>query len=658
MEDQQQAALPPEQADAEPVYEPQPYAFEPSQMSFAVEAVDLAVSGSADSWAAAAAVANAPAPDELGDVTMLRRELCRALTYSLHLGLGDEEPGCGLNADGNGLLPAVKDLPEPVIQLWRAVADSVTEPAANARLHDLLWCRRDRGAGLHAACAARAYLQLANTGTVDMDAMEFLLRAWTLARQISDADVDHQARARLGQIVDDMITQYPGARPGILLPALAALSVGPVRAKKSPPKPDPIDVGDLLGRAAAACRRGSDATAIARYRRSRSHAPSLLQTIARDEVAAYFRDADDAPHPAVRMARLSAAARIAHERGLRDLERDAATQMQNIDPASLGMHTFTASSTVPAHRIEPLLHGFTRPARWQQAMDAFLDSDCPTGDVTQLRAEASANRSPLSRILRPVRFAGGLPRAVADTDQDLEKQEMSFYARVVAENHGRLLATGLNRLADRYGIPSEDDIVDYLLTRGARDPALARSLAKALRHFWNRDIESAIHLATPKVETAARALLIELDEGIYRAESAKTPGGFPGLYALLANLETVALDESWAFFFNWLLAGPWGANLRNDVSHGLPAPMTPAYAALILRAVSVLAIVAGPMTTIRQDASQRRDRDELIALLTSLTSDTDPTGRRLNRLAGFTERLAWRLRLAQARRIQRRKTTT
>ncbi|WP_308193230.1 DUF7380 domain-containing protein [Micromonospora trifolii] len=60
-------------------------------------------------------------------------------------------------------MPAVKDLPEPVIQLWRAVADSVTEPAANGRFHELLWCRRDRGAGLHAACAARAYLQLADS---------------------------------------------------------------------------------------------------------------------------------------------------------------------------------------------------------------------------------------------------------------------------------------------------------------------------------------------------------------------------------------------------------------------------------------------------------------------------------------------------------------
>lgn len=40
--------------------------------------------------------------------------------------------------------------------------------------------------------------------------------------------------------------------------------------------------------------------------------------------------------------------------------------------------------------------------------------------------------------------------------------------------------------------------------------------------------------------------------------------------------------------------------------------------------VSVLAIVGGPVTSIRQDTSPRRDRDELIVLLASLALDTGP----------------------------------
>jgi hypothetical protein len=640
-----------DQVPAEPV----PYTFLPAHVSFAIGVVDRALAGDARAWTAAVAIAEVKAADESDDVAALRRELCRAVTYSLRLAQGDEEPGCELKVDGKGLLPAVRDLPEPVIQLWRAVAGKAREPAAVAQFNDLLWCRRVPGAGRHADCAARAYLQLASTGDIDIRRIEFLLRSWTLARQINNVQLVEQTRVVLAEIADNVINNDPGERPGILLPALAALARGPLRSKNAPPVSDPINVDDLLSRAAAVCQHGRTATAIARYRRTRTQDPATLQSIARDEVDAHFRDADTAPSPMVRMARLTTASQIARDRGLVDLERRAAAGMQNID---MPWQTIAVSTEVPAYRIEPFLNLFTRPADWQEAMDEFLESRCPTGDISVLRELAADTRDDnfLGRILRPVRYAGGLPRASAATDADVEKQELAFFAEVHAENRGRLLAAGMYRLADRYGIPSEDGLVDYLLTRGARDPALARSLAKAFRLFWHRDIESCVHLATPKFEAAARALLIELDEGIYRAEAANSPGGYPGLYSLLAKLEDIALDESWAYFFTWLLAGPWGANLRNDIAHGLPTPLTPAYAVLILRAVTVLAVVVGPAPIAQIRSGDRRDRDEITALL------RNPTGRAarergawLCRVAATAERLAWRLRVTHLRQILRRR---
>jgi hypothetical protein len=115
---------------------------------------------------------------------------------------------------------------------------------------------------------------VAGNGTVDIDTMEFLLRAWTLARRISDGDLDRQARAWLAQIADDMITQHPGAGPGSCFPPWRDWRGKPVRAKKSPPTPDPIDVDDLLVRAAAACRRDS-------YRPLPSFAATRPRTAAR-----------------------------------------------------------------------------------------------------------------------------------------------------------------------------------------------------------------------------------------------------------------------------------------------------------------------------------------------------------------------------------------
>jgi hypothetical protein len=117
--------------------------------------------------------------------------------------------------------------------LWRAVAEGVNEPAAVARFADLLWCRRDGPAGMQASRAARSYLQLAGTGDIDIDGMEFLLGAWTLGRRIGDADVVQQARARLAKIAEDVITHHPGDRPGILLPALEILTRGAARGRKA-----------------------------------------------------------------------------------------------------------------------------------------------------------------------------------------------------------------------------------------------------------------------------------------------------------------------------------------------------------------------------------------------------------------------------------------
>jgi hypothetical protein len=132
-----------------------------------------------------------------------------------------------------------------------------------------------------------------------------------------------------------------------------------------------------------------------------------------------------------------------------------------------------------------------------------------------------------------------------------------------------------------------------------------------------------------------------------------SPGGYSTLYTLLEQLkETV--DEDWAFFFDWLLGDPWGANLRNDVSHGLPAPINATYAALLLRAVCLLAVVAGPITSVRPDATQRRDRAQLLAALTDLTVDAGPAGNRIGTAITVIEGFVWRLRLRRLRHLRRR----
>lgn len=158
---------------------------------------------------------------------------------------------------------------------------------------------------------------------------------------------------------------------------------------------------------------------------------------------------------------------------------------------------------------------------------------------------------------------------------------------------------------------------------GHVDPDLAAALARSIRHYWAGDYEAVTYIVIPKIETAARALLRELDEGIYRLEAQNATGGYPGLWVLLDELKKLDLDPSWAYFLEWLLIEPTGTNLRNHVAHGFITDVGSTYAALTIRAASLVITLVTPPPVDQADvdrdtavtASEKRDRPTLVALL-------------------------------------------
>jgi hypothetical protein len=549
------------------------------------------------------------------------------------------------------------------VELWRAVAATATESAAVARFEDLLFCRRDGNGLVRATRAAEAYLKAADRGDLDMDAVEAIIRAWTLARSVRQEALEARIRTKLAEIAAEILEDLPGERPGVVLPMLGALAQGPVSASQSG-RPDPIDVDQLLAHAAQAFSRGYLASEVAGYRRLRTRDQVALEAIAREEVAAYLREANASATPAVRMFHLEAAAKVARARGMPDLVRDATSEMQQIKPSELGLQRVTASVSLPRFVPESWLRQFTRSPDWRDAMRWFLADPPPSGDVERLREFERETRSGLRRLL-PATMLGsdGLPRATANTEADRAAHEMSFTAKVNAEYSGRMMAEGLRRMADHYGIPTEEDLVGLFTQMGGRDVRLARSLAKGFRHFWHGDFESCVHVVAPKFEAAARNLLRELDEGVYRVQAGKDPGGYPGLHVLLDELEKLALDEAWAYFFRWLLLGPYGANVRNEVAHGFVFDISATYAALTLRAISVLVTVAGPpvpnsLLPDADDADREdvatRDRATILGLLGSPLVSAGWIDRPSVWVARQLDRAWWWVQLARARSRLRR----
>jgi hypothetical protein len=179
---------------------------------------------------------------------------------------------------------------------------------------------------------------------------------------------------------------------------------------------------------------------------------------------------------------------------------------------------------------------------------------------------------------------------------------------------------------ERYGILEEASLAAFLSENGQSDSVLATSLARAFLHFWRGDYEACAHVAIPKIEAAARALLRELDEGIYKLQVGQDQGQYPMLYPLLKELEKLAMDESWIYFLRWLLLAPPGMNVRNDLAHGFIGDISPVYGALILRAAALLITVTAPqppsaarVAVADQPADlaplPHRDRDDILGLL-------------------------------------------
>ena len=635
---------------------PEPYSFDASHVPDAVALLDATCIDLDHGYATANRLIALAGAAGLAD-TPLMWELVRAIGHDLQLEVGGR-PGCSLGRDIDEELlrwpRSIPAAPQDALLLWEATAGLLTAPAATARMEDLLFERRVGNGQYRVRRAAAAYLAAIDAAaSFQHGEVNALLRAWTLARSVREVDVDAEVRRRMALKAAELMRAAPGTLPGVVLPLLSALARGPVVA------PDPHDVDGLLETAAAVYRKGYLAEQIAADRRSRAGGdPTALERIARDEVGGFFAEAEDSPNAAVRMIHLNAAARVATNRGLTDLAREAAAQMQRIQPSELGMQRIRVESSIPTYVPESYIACFTQGSSWRDGLGFFFSTDVPTGGVEELRRIGSSSQGSLASLFPTTLFgAGGLPRVTA---ADEEANGMCQVASLNAQFYGQMFAIGLEHIVERYGVPPFDELVEVIVGHGCRDPQLACGLARGFQHYFNGDFESCAAVAIPKLEAAARSLLRELDEGIYRVQVGNDPGGYVGLYVLLDELETLALDESWAYYLRWLLLGPYGANLRNDIAHGFVFDPGPLYAALLLRAVSLLVMVADTLPTddylpvVGTDRIQSRSREIVLdALADPVASDAPARG--LAAAADMLERTVWWLRARAVDRTLRRR---
>lgn len=517
------------------------------------------------------------------------------------LQLDPADASCKLQAERKHSLEAIRDASDATVDLWSAMAAIVATPGAIARLEDLLFIRKIGNGGVRARRAIRGYLDAVGNQENSRSVTTHVLRAWTLARAIKAVELENVVLDEIERRVDDLMSSELPRQPTSLLPLVRAMIRKPGDLARTQTLRAHAEA--VLNQLGAGDTRPHLATQVADLRRQLINAsyagnsPSLsheLQLIARDELAAYLRAVDeDTSLPAVALHRLEAAGRLAHRHGLAAEEREIVSRMQQIGRSDIGLQSVTTSRAIPPWIPESYLDDYTRGDDWRTGLYAFMTSPPPSGDIASLRSFAQQSRGGLSQLFS-TKLLGpdNMPRATLGSQEKNDRHQMALMSRITAETHGQLLAIGLRRLHEHHGDISEDDLADFFLEWGARDPIAVHSLSKAFRYFWIGDTEAAAAIALPRIEAAARELLLELDAGIYRLETARDPGQYPGLRFLLDALDALCLDESWSWYLRWLLLGPIGANLRNDIAHGIITDPGPVNAALILRGASILVTAA------------------------------------------------------------------
>jgi len=625
------------------------YRFDPSAVTAASALWDEAHSGARYEWHAVEALAELAPPRGWSRETPLVRELIFTAAYRLDPAGPGENAGAVLGPqrdppDGPCYPPAFRDRTADSLALLDAVASRAREPAAAARVNDVLFEARHGNGRRRAESAASAYRALAASAATGPDpddardlAARSLLRAWTLTRTVGAWPTHDEITDELLDVLEDGLAEVPGL-VGVLVPLLAA-AVAPLR-RKQPLRPDAEAV---RARADAALDRALDAYAhrgdLAReltdLLRGRTDDPVALANIDRREVQIHLDDA--ASHEGGRrQAALVEAIAVARDRGLDEMRDDATRQLQAMRPPDLAMQTIRSTVSLPLDVIERYKSGFTRGTSWRPGLTFFLSTSPPTGSRRALEESTDQGlaRPSLRRLLTTVHLnPQALPTATSrpGTDEALAR-ELARTASHVAGLQGLILADGLARTAAMHGVPTEDAVAAHLLALGAADQRLARSYARALRLFWRHEYEACVHLVVPKIEAAARLVLRECDVATFRTQVGASLGGYAGLQPLLAALRDSDMDEDWHFFLTWLLLTP-GENVRNDVAHGLLAEPTASYAALALRAAGLVILMAPSSAALGWD-DERDGRVAADSDVPDTRSTTDVRQRLLKPLPG------------------------
>lgn len=478
--------------------------------------------------------------------------------------------------------PNVKDVKQELVNVWDNLLSFALPHFLRARLNHLMFERGGKCRFEHGMAAIESYVNSAETWERGFDSADDMERALRLARALRQDTWVTTVCARLAEFTRNVIAQDSWA-PGLALHYL--------RPALEEPTSDRNDLNNLL--LELQDRYKSDnhiVDEVLRIRASRTSDSAERLNLYRERVSLWLTAAETGDG-VLKSTNRKTALQIAEESADPALRERAAAELQKTRREDLQLMRMTSSTHVEREQVERIFAPIRDAKTWQEALTEFSFFGPISGDSDKNREHVreSARLAPLQAILPVEKLGGdGLPRFKAVTDEERALVQLADWESHQISSMSPWLADALKVVAERHGLPSEDELTDFIGRQSWVTPEDSANVARCLIRFWTGDFDGCSYIVATKIEAIARRLVVALGVGIYRLQREQTPGQYPGLGVLLEALKEKGLPEGWYRFIRTVCTGPEGMNLRNEIAHGFVPALSSVGAVLLLQSAMFL----------------------------------------------------------------------
>ena len=479
--------------------------------------------------------------------------------------------------------PADLDTIEPELpELWAKIVALDPPALVQARLADLLWCRREGGRPyVFGHRAIDAYLVLAQDAsrTVDrLDRVDDGARAMSIARELND-------NGRVGgaaELLTDLARQElaePHPAPGIVFRALEPLV---------PDCPDGLEDE----------RQRFLLNAVEAYERDPFHYQSASElyasTLPADQRTAVYaavvdswEAAADTSDGLTRLLHLERAIELAKLHDLSDRLDGLRVKTQRIDPADLGMQTVRSEVEIVA--MDEIL-GLLVHETWADTIAAIGSYGPPTGTrETNLEAvQQQRGAAPFQAVISRTKlgFANSIIWRAESGTEDRDRLELAEIESFRATYTSFYVMAALDTAYKKLGAPTTQALTEIFSTNHI-EPSVATKFARGVTLYLSEEYELAALYLLPYIEACIRHLNNQAGLVVILEPRGTKPGGVKTLGTLISQMTDV-LDRDWCRYLESTLTDPLGHNLRNRALHGLMDAVSKSDAALLVHIVCFL----------------------------------------------------------------------